>query len=112
MIETIIAVTIAAATTLNPEFLKTISPDVVVAYLKSAKPEEIENILSNSKILLNLPAETIGAVFKELPESLIVSVMSSPGVKELVTTRVVSEEERQKMEVWQQSIALELIKKH
>ena len=97
---------------LDPEFLRTISPEVLVAYFESAKPEDIKNILADSQILLNLPAATIGAVFKKLPESLIVTVVNSAGVKELFTetARVLSVEERQKMEVWQQSVASELIR--
>ena len=68
---------------LDPEFLRTISPTLIISYFENASPDDIRAILNNSTILLNLPPETIGELLQRLPTNLIIEVVNSEGVKNL-----------------------------
>ena len=68
---------------LNPEFLATVSADLIVSYIEGASPEEVENILNNSTLLRNLPPDTIGELLRKLPDETILQVVNSKGVLDL-----------------------------
>ena len=68
---------------LNPEFLATVSADLIVSYIEGASPAEVENILNNSTLLRNLPPETIGELLRKLPDETILQVVNSKGVLDL-----------------------------
>lgn len=96
---------------LDPEFLKTISPSLLVSYFESASPEVIKSILANSSIIQNLPANTIGQLFQKLPQDLIVTVVNSEGVKDLYmqTAANLTKEEYTHLKSWQLDVSSQLI---
>lgn len=68
---------------LDPEFLRTVSPSLIISYIEGASAEDVKTILNNSTLLRNLPPETIGELLKKLPKDLIVQVVNSEGVEKL-----------------------------
>ena len=100
-------------TDLDPEFLETISPTLIIAYFESASPDDVKAILNNSTILLNLPPKTIGLLLQKLPKELLIQVVNSEGVEKLFanTASNLTVEELEKMETFQADIASILLEK-
>ena len=98
---------------LDPEFLKSISPTLIIGYIESASPDDVKAILDNSQILLNLPPETIGLIVQKLPNDLIIQVVNSEGVKNLFlnTASNLAPEELENLKRFQADIAAILFDK-
>eukprot|EP00092_Neocalanus_flemingeri_P041850 GFUD01045583.1.p1 GENE.GFUD01045583.1~~GFUD01045583.1.p1 ORF type:complete len:946 (-),score=177.76 GFUD01045583.1:160-2622(-) len=96
---------------LDPDFLKNISPTLIIAYFESASPDDIKAILDNSKILLNLPPETIGQLLQKLPKELLIQVVNSEGVKSLFSNTDLNAEELEKVQKFQADVASILLEK-
>ena len=68
---------------INPEFLSSVSSDLIVSYIEGLSPSELGEILDNSTLLQNLPPSTIGELLQKLPKDVILQVLNSKGVLEL-----------------------------
>ena len=68
---------------INPEFLSSVSSDLIVSYIEGLSPSELEEILDNSALLQNLTPSTIGELLQKLPKDVILQVLNSKGVLEL-----------------------------
>ena len=60
---------------LDPSLLASISPDLIVAYFKSAT--------ADSLILISLPPKTVVELLKKLPEETVTSIVNSDAVQSL-----------------------------
>ena len=92
---------------LNPEFLASVSPALIVGYIEGASPADLKEILNNSTLLRKLPVETIGELLKKLPNDLILQVINSEGVINLFREAFdnITAEETKKIKEFQQSLA-------
>ena len=68
---------------INPEFLSSVSSDLIVSYIEGLSPSELEEILDNSTLLQSLPPTTLGELLQKLPKDVILQVLNSKGVMEL-----------------------------
>jgi len=68
---------------INPEFLSSVSSDLIVSYIEGLSPSELEEILNNSNLLRSLPPSTLGELLQKLPKDVILQVLNSKGVLEL-----------------------------
>jgi hypothetical protein len=96
---------------LDPEFLKTISPSLLLSYFESASPTDILAILTDSAILLSLPPDTIVQVLQKLPRETLDTVLHSAGVRDLYsqTAATISHKELERTHVWQLAVVTRLI---
>ena len=92
---------------LNPEFLASVSPALIVGYIEGASPRDLKEILNNSTLLRKLPVETIGELLRKLPRDLILEVINSRGVEELFMEAFdnITAEEKVKIKEFQDSLA-------
>ena len=92
---------------LNPEFLASVSPALIVGYLEGASPSDLKEILNNSTLLRKLPVETIGELLRKLPKDLILQVINSRGVEDLFREAFdnITAEEKRKIKEFQHSLA-------
>ena len=92
---------------LNPEFLASVSPALIVGYIEGASPSDLKEILNNSTLLRKLPVETIGELLRKLPRDLILQVINSRGVEDLFKEAFdnISAEEKVKIKEFQDSLA-------
>jgi len=75
---------------LDPEFLESLDPEIIVEYFENASPEDLQLILSNSTILLSLPAKTIGSLISKLNNDLLLQLLRSPAVADLYNNTALS----------------------
>ena len=68
---------------ISPEFLATVSSDLIVSYIEGLSPTKLEEILNDSTLLRSLPPQTIGELLQKLPKDVILQVLNSRGVLEL-----------------------------
>ena len=68
---------------INPEFLSSVSSDLIVSYIEGLSPSELEEILDNSTLLQSLPPTTLGELLQKLSKDVILQVLNSKGVMEL-----------------------------
>ena len=68
---------------ISPEFLSSVSSDLIVSYIEGLSPSELEEILDNSTLLQSLPPTTLGELLQKLPKDVILQVLNSKGVMEL-----------------------------
>ena len=92
---------------LNPEFLASVSPALIVGYIEGASPSDLKEILNNSTLLRKLPVETIGELLRKLPRDLILQVINSRGVEDLFVEAFdnITAEEKVKIKEFQDSLA-------
>jgi len=92
---------------LNPEFLASVSPALIVGYIEGASPADLKEILNSSTLLRKLPVETIGELLRKLPKDLIIKVVNSKGVQDLFREAFdnVTAEEQAKIKAFQDSLA-------
>ena len=71
---------------LNPDALKTVSPELLASYLANATPEDLGGLLGDPATLASLPVATVVGLVQGLPWHMLLVVLESEGLRQLVAT--------------------------